>query len=200
MNETNYQLQLERELSEINKEKLPSLLLHCCCAPCSSYVLEYLSPYFDITAFFYNPNIFPNAEYDLRLSELRRLINEVHPGVKLLEGTYDTDEFLKVSTGLESEQEGGARCKSCFNLRLNETAKKAKQGGYDYFTTTLSISPHKDAKIINSIGSELGEKYKVKFLPADFKKKGGYLKSIELCHKYNIYRQNYCGCIFSKDK
>lgn len=200
MNQTNYQLQLEKILNEVDKKKRPSLLLHCCCAPCSSYVLEYLSPYFDITALFYNPNIYPQDEYSLRLSELKRLINEVHPDVKLLNGAYDADEFLKASAGLEKEAEGGVRCKNCFNLRLEHTAKTAKQNGYDYFTTTLTISPHKDAKTINSIGSKLGEKYAVNFLTADFKKKGGYIRSIELCRKYNIYRQNYCGCIFSKEQ
>lgn len=200
MNETNYHLQLEKLLSEIDKGKRPSLLLHCCCAPCSSYVLEYLSPYFDITAFFYNPNIYPKDEYELRLGELKRLLYEVYPNVKLLEGAYDKDEFSKASIGLHQEIEGGVRCKNCFNLRLDRAVLTAYQGGYDYFTTTLSISPHKDAKTINSIGKELSEKYGVNFLLSDFKKKGGYLRSIELCRKYNIYRQNYCGCIFSKEQ
>ncbi|MEZ4357362.1 MAG: epoxyqueuosine reductase QueH [Eubacteriales bacterium] len=198
MNEINHQLQLENILNEIKKGSRPSLLLHCCCAPCASYVLEYLSPYFDITAFFYNPNIHPKEEYDLRLNELKRLIDKVHPNVRLVIGEYDKEEFLKAASGLEKEEEGGVRCKNCFNLRLDKTAKTAKQSGYDYFTTTLTISPHKDVKAINDIGTMLSEKFKVNFLPADFKKKGGFIRSIKLCREYGIYRQNYCGCAFSK--
>ena len=183
MNKRNYQKELDKLIERNQKEgKTPRLFLHACCAPCSSYVMEYLSQYFEITIFFYNPNIAPVEEYSHRVAEIRRLIREmefVHP-VTLVEGRYDPKEFYEMAKGLE------------------EAAKLAKEGGYDYFTTTLSISPLKNAQKINEIGEELAEIYKVPHLTSDFKKKNGYKRSIELSHEHALYRQNYCGCVFSK--
>ena len=180
MNKRNYQKELDKLIERNQKEgKTPRLFLHACCAPCSSYVMEYLSQYFEITIFFYNPNIAPLEEYSHRVAEIRRLIGEmefVHP-VTLMEGRYDPKEFYEMAKGL---------------------AKLAKEGGYDYFTTTLSISPLKNAQKINEIGEELAEIYKVPHLTSDFKKKNGYKRSIELSHEHALYRQNYCGCVFSK--
>lgn len=201
MNIRNYQKELDRLIGQIQKEnKVPSLFLHSCCAPCSSYVLEYLSKYFDITVFYYNPNIYPEEEYRKRVQEITRLVNSMefeHP-VKLIEGRYDPQEFFRMATGLEDIPEGGERCFRCYRQRMEEAAKLAKEGGYDYFTTTLSISPLKNAARINEIGEELAEIYHVTHLPSDFKKKNGYKRSIELSHEYDLYRQNYCGCIYSR--
>ena len=197
----NYQIIIDKTLKDITSEGLtPSLLLHACCAPCSSYVLEYLNEYFDITVFFYNPNITERAEYEKRSEEIRRLISELPQKnrVKLLYGKYDTESFFDLSKGLEDIPEGGERCFKCYWLRLTETAEAAKSGGFDYFTTTLSISPHKNAQVLNSIGAELAEKYGVSYLFSDFKKKNGYKRSCELSEIYGLYRQNYCGCVFSK--
>jgi predicted adenine nucleotide alpha hydrolase (AANH) superfamily ATPase len=197
----NYQKVLEKELARIhNFERRPRLLLHVCCAPCSSYVLEYLSQHFDITAYFYNPNISPKSEYDYRAQELMRLTQEMPltPPVTCHIGEYAPGAFTDITKGLEDEPEGGARCTACYRLRLEETAKIAAAEGYDYFTTTLSISPLKNADKINEIGRELQQKYKVKHLPSDFKKRGGYLRSIVLSKEYGLYRQDYCGCVFSK--
>lgn len=200
MNKQNYQKILENEIAKLNGEH-KKLLLHVCCAPCSSYCLEYLSQYFDITVYFYNPNISPKSEYDFRDSELKRLAKEMQlDNIKIVTEDYNADEFFSVAHGLETEPEGGKRCEKCFALRLSKSAEFAKQNGFDYFTTTLSISPLKNADLLNSIGSELAKKYSVPYLFSDFKKKGGYLRSIELSKQYNLYRQNYCGCIFSKNQ
>lgn len=182
--------------------KVPTLLLHACCAPCSSYVLEYLSQYFRIYILYYNPNISPSSEYEYRLNEEKRLISEmnfINP-VEIVECTYNPDEFFAKVKGLEKEPEGGARCEVCFELRLRESARFCKDSGCDYFATTLTISPLKNAPLINEIGEKIAEEYGVKYLPSDFKKKNGYKRSIELSKEYNLYRQNYCGCIFSKQQ
>ena len=201
MNIRNYQKELDRLIGQIQKEnKVPSLFLHSCCAPCSSYVLEYLSKYFDITVFYYNPNIYPEEEYRKRVQEITRLVNSMefeHP-VKLIEGRYDPQEFFKMAKGLEDIPEGGERCFRCYRQRMEEAAKLAKEGGYDYFTTTLTISPLKNAAWLNELGQKAGELAGVRFLPSDFKKKGGYQRSIQLSKEYNLYRQNFCGCVFSK--
>ena len=197
----NYQKELEMLLVDLEKaEKLPRLLLHSCCAPCSSYCLEYLSKYFSITIFYYNPNIFPEEEYRKRVEEMRRLIDEMQleNPVDFMEGEYRPQDFFDMAKGLEKVPEGGERCFKCYRMRMEETAKLAQQGGYDYFTTTLSISPLKNAAKINEIGEELGEIYKVEHLPSDFKKKNGYKRSIELSAEHNLYRQNYCGCVYSR--
>ena len=192
---------LDATLADIaGRKDRPRLLLHSCCAPCSSYCLEYLSEYFEIEDFYYNPNISPGEEYRYRVSELDRLIGEMdlkNP-VTLIEGRYDPQDFFEAVKGYEDEPERGARCGICFKLRLEEAARMAADRGADYFTTTLSISPLKDAELLNRIGGEMAEKYGVPYLYSDFKKKGGYLRSIELSKEYNLYRQNYCGCIFSK--
>ena len=201
MNKRNYQRELDQLLEHTQKEeKVPCLLLHACCAPCSSYVLEYLAEYFHITVFFYNPNISLEEEYRKRVAEIRRLVAEMsftHP-VHIMEGTYDPQIFYEMARGLERVPEGGERCFKCYRLRMEEAAKLAKEGNYDYFTTTLSISPLKNAQKINEIGEELAEIYKVPHLTSDFKKKNGYKRSIELSHEHDLYRQNYCGCVFSK--
>ncbi|SFA69631.1 hypothetical protein SAMN05216249_10179 [Acetitomaculum ruminis DSM 5522] len=201
MENRNYQKELDK-IIEINQKegKIPSLLLHSCCAPCSSYCLEYLNPYFKIKDFFYNPNISPKEEYEKRVRELKRLTNEMplkNP-VEIIEGKYDPDSFFTMAKGMENLPEKGARCYKCYELRLRESAKMAARLKTDYFTTTLSISPHKNAKWLNEIGEELAKQYGVKYLPSDFKKKNGYKRSIELSKEYNLYRQDYCGCIFSK--
>lgn len=196
----NYQLMLDKEIEDILRSgEKKTLLLHSCCAPCSSYVLEYLSSYFDITVFYYNPNITSEKEYRYRTDEVKRLIDEMKlkDSVKFTEGKYDTDSFFDMAKGHEDEPEGGERCFKCYRLRLREAAEYAKKNGFDYFTTTLSISPYKNAEKLNSIGNELGEEYGVKYLFSDFKKKNGYKRSIELSEKYGLYRQDYCGCIYS---
>lgn len=197
----NYQIKLDKELEKIQSEgKVPSLFLHSCCAPCSSYVLEYLSDFFEITLFFYNPNISPKSEFDKRISELKRLVNELpHKNkITVTVGNYDSDRFFEMSKGLEDMPEGGERCFRCYRLRLRETAEYAKKGGFDYFTTTLSISPHKNAAKLNEIGMELSDEFGISYLYSDFKKRGGYKRSCELSEIYRLYRQNYCGCVFSK--
>ena len=197
----NYQKELDKLLIKLKKEeRVPTLLLHCCCAPCSSYVLEYLSEYFKITVFFYNPNIDPESEYTKRILELQRLIasmNLKHP-VSFIAGQYDSERFYEMAKGLETVKEGGERCFKCYELRLREAAEIAKEGEFEYFTKTLSISPHKNAQKLNEIGQRLGEEYGVEYLLSDFKKKNGYKRSIELSEEYGLYRQNYCGCVFSK--
>lgn len=177
------------------------LLIHSCCAPCSSYCLEKISPYFKVDVFYYNPNITSEEEYSKRLLEQINFVKKVYDNkISVISGNYDPNEFLQAVRGLENEVEGGKRCKICYRLRLEETAKMAKELGYDYFTTTLSVSPYKNANWLNEIGEELSSKYGVKYLYADFKKGGGYLKSIELSKEYGLYRQDYCGCDFSKRK
>ena len=200
MEKINYAKLLDDELEIISKlPERPQLLLHCCCAPCSSAVLERIARYFKITALFYNPNIFPESEFMRRNGELQRLLGipELIDGAELVTPEYDHDEFLDAVRGLEDEREGGVRCERCFRLRMEEAATAALGREADYFTTTLSISPHKDARLINRIGAELAEKYGVKYLFADFKKRDGYRRSIELCRLYGVYRQNYCGCEFN---
>ncbi len=201
MNKINYSKETEKIIEKNKREqKLPSLLLHACCAPCSSACLEYLNKYFDITVYYYNPNISPESEFKKRFSELKRLVNSMpfeHP-VKLIDGEYNYGEFLDTVEGMELLPEGGERCFACYRLRLEKTAAYASAEGFDYFCTTLSISPLKNAQKINEIGFELAEKYGVKWLPSDFKKKEGYKRSIELSAQYDLYRQNFCGCAFSK--
>ncbi len=199
----NYQKELDN-IIETNRKAgiVPTLLLHACCAPCSSYCLEYLSQFFRITVFFYNPNIYPEKEYAYRVSEIRRLISESEyvNEVSLIEGEFKPDEFYSAVKGLEKVKEGGERCFSCYELRLRKTAELCKEIGFDYFTTTLTISPLKNAEKINEIGEKLAEEYGIKHLPSDFKKKNGYKRSIELSREHNLYRQNYCGCVFSVRK
>ncbi len=203
MNRRNYQKELDSILEGLARDgRVPRLLLHSCCAPCSSYVLEYLSRYFYITVLYYNPNIFPPSEYALRVREQESLISRmdfVYP-VAFLEGSYRPETFYEAVKGLEGEPEGGKRCEKCYELRLLEAAKEAKAGDYDYFTTTLTISPLKSADKLNEIGRRLGTEYGVAYLPSDFKKKNGYKRSIELSKEYNLYRQDYCGCVFSVNR
>lgn len=197
----NYQIILDKKLDEItHKGECPSLFLHACCAPCSSYTLEYLSGYFNITLFYYNPNISPKTEMKKRYDELQKLISAMplkNP-VKLVIGKYDSENFFEMAKGMEDMKEGGERCFKCYEMRLRETAQTAKKLGFDYFTTTLSISPHKNAQKLNEIGKQLSEEYGISYLYSDFKKRGGYKRSCELSELYGLYRQNYCGCVFSK--
>ena len=201
MNKINYQRELEKIIEKnVKEQKVPTLLLHSCCAPCSSWCLEYLSQYFQITDLYYNPNITEEDEYRHREEELRRLIEEqphLHP-VTFLAGTYEPDKFWEISRGLELCPEGGERCFKCYELRIREAAKYARQGGFDYFTTTLTISPLKNAQKLNEIGYQVAEETGTAWLPSDFKKKGGFLRSTQLSQEYGLYRQNYCGCVFSK--
>ena len=190
---------MEKEIEKINKNGLkPSLLLHSCCAPCSSYVLKLLSEIFDITVFYFNPNIFPEEEFGIRKREQKRLVEEMSNNISFAEGRYNPHEFFSAVKGYENTGEGGVRCSICFRLRLAETAKYAAENDFDYFTTTLSISPLKNASLLNEIGEEEGKKRGVKYLFSDFKKKNGYKESIVLSKEYNLYRQDYCGCVFSK--
>lgn len=201
----NYQIKLDKILQEITTGveqggEIPALLLHSCCAPCSSYVLEYLSNYFRITIFYYNPNICEESEYQKRVAEQKRLIGElpVKNPVAFLEGAYNPQDFFDAVKGLEQLGERSARCYACYRLRLEQAARMAGQKGFDYFTTTLSISPYKNADWLNEIGEGLQKEYGVKYLYADFKKKNGYKRSIELSEQYHLYRQDFCGCSFSK--
>ncbi len=196
-----YQKELDRILKRLALEgQTPGLLLHSCCAPCSSYVLEYLSDYFEITVFYYNPNIAPESEYVKRLQEQQRLIQELparYP-VHFAAGDYDSGKFYEMAKGLEKEKEGGERCLRCYEMRLRKTAGLAKKEGFGFFATTLSISPLKNAAKINEIGLRLGEEYGVDYLVSDFKKKDGYKRSIELSKQYGLYRQDFCGCVYSR--
>ncbi len=203
MNKINYQLELDRIINKIEGENTTkSLLLHSCCAPCSSYVLAYLNKYFNITVFYYNPNITNKEEYLKRKQEQIRLISELPAinKINILDADYNPEKFFEISKGLENCREGGERCFKCYKLRLEATAKAAKENSFNYFCTTLTISPLKNAQKINEIGQMLGDEYQISFLPSDFKKKEGFKKSIELSSQYNLYRQNYCGCIYSKPK
>lgn len=196
----NYQKRLDAIVENMTVKK--RLLLHSCCAPCSSYVLEYLQQYFDIWAYYYNPNITEQEEYEKRIRELSRMAGEMDReyawGIHVLEGDYEPERYLEAVKGLEHCEEGGERCRKCFELRLSKSAEYAAANGFDYFTTTLTISPLKNASMLNEIGEEMGARYGISFLPSDFKKKGGYQRSIELSKKYGLYRQDYCGCVFSK--
>ncbi len=211
----NFQKELEALLQRAGqavKERgvIPRLLLHSCCAPCSSYVLEYLSGFFSITVFYYNPNIGPREEYEKRAKEQERLIRvfseKVQSGgegqhlypISFIKGAYEPEAFYEAAKGLEKVPEGGERCFRCYELRLRQTAELAKAGGYEYFCTTLSISPLKKADILMEIGERLSKEYGVLYLPSDFKKKNGYKRSVELSAEFGLYRQNYCGCVFSK--
>ena len=199
MQKINYQRELDKLVASL--DSTPRLLLHSCCAPCSSYCLEYLSQYFEITVLYYDPNIYPEEEFKKRAEEVRRLISEMkfkNP-VALVVDDYDPDEFFNAVKGLENAPEGGERCFICYRLRLERAARYASEHGFDYFCSTLSISPLKNAQKLNEIGAELSEIYKVPNLPNDFKKKGGYLRSIELSREYDLYRQNYCGCVYSQN-
>ena len=197
----NYQRILDKTIEQLGKEgKVPSLLLHSCCAPCSSYVLEYLSEYFKITVLYYNPNISPKEEYEARVREQKRLIGEMdftYP-VSFLEGNYVPEDFYEMAKGHENDKEGGERCFLCYEMRLREAAEAAKMGNFDYFTTTLSISPLKNAQKLNEIGIRLAKEYGIAYLMSDFKKKNGYKRSVELSAEHHLYRQDYCGCVFSK--
>ncbi len=199
----NYQKKLEAVLNKLEEQQqVPKLLLHSCCAPCSTYVIEYLSKYFYVTVFYYNPNIDEQEEYMKRSKEQKRLIEEMpttYP-VQFLEGPYEVEEYTKRAQPLREEKEGGARCTMCYSLRLSKTAEYAKRGDFDYFTTTLSISPLKDATRLNEIGERLGQKWGIPYLLSDFKKKEGYKRSTLLSETYGLYRQNYCGCSYSKSE
>lgn len=201
MNKENYQKILEHTIeTNQQKNKIPTLFLHSCCAPCSSYVLEYLSQYFYITVFYYNPNIYPDEEYDKRVKEQQEFIRRFPAKyrIQFVEGAFEKERFYETVKGYEQIKEGGERCFRCYELRLREAAKYAKERNMDYFTTTLSISPLKNAQKLNEIGKQLSEEYKVEYLYSDFKKKNGYKRSVELSNEYGMYRQDYCGCIFSK--
>lgn len=218
MNVINYQKELDKIIEKIQKEgRRPSLLLHSCCAPCSSYCMEYLTQYFDITVYYYNPNITDEEEYRLRVEEQQRLIREF-PGIKFEEGPYDPESFFDIAKGLEMVPEGGERCFRCYELRLKQAVDAAKLGGYDYVTTTLTISPLKNSKKLNEIGERLLQRAdnercgaveesvqfvsetRLTWLPSDFKKRNGYKRSVELSAQYDLYRQNYCGCVYSKEE
>ncbi len=201
MNKINYQSVLDNTIKKITSEnRVPKLIIHSCCAPCSSYVLEYLSRYFKITVLYYNPNIFPKEEYEYRISEQERLIDSMQfvNDVKLIASGYTPEDFYSAVKGNENEPEGGKRCRLCFNVRLRYTAALAKKMNFDYFTTTLSISPLKNAEVLNKLGAEIGKEYGVEYLQSDFKKRNGYKRSVELSKEYELYRQDYCGCIYSK--
>ena len=203
MNQINYQKVLEETIqANQEKKKVPTLLLHSCCAPCSSYCLEYLSNLFEITVFYYNPNIYPEEEYEKRTMEQKLLIEKmptIHK-VSYLQGPYDKERFYEIAKGYENCREGGERCFLCYEMRLRKTAELAKSLGMDYFTTTLSISPLKNAAKLNEIGGKLAKEYDIPYLYSDFKKKNGYKRSVELSAQYGMYRQYYCGCVFSKNE
>ena len=200
MNLRNYQKELDQELDRIRESgQIPKLMLHSCCAPCSSYVLEYLSDYFEITVFYYNPNIYPAEEYRFRANEQKAFVTRIphrHP-IHVEEGPYDTDSFYAMAKGMERLPEGGRRCYQCYEMRLRKTAEAARLDGCRYFTTTLSISPMKRAQWLNEIGERVGAESGVTYLVSDFKKRNGYLRSVQLSKEYQMYRQNYCGCVYS---
>lgn len=201
MNKINYQIELNKIIDNLQKEnRVPTLLLHSCCAPCSSYCLSYLANYFKITIFYYNPNISPAEEYQKRVEEQKRLISElpVKNKVSFAEGKYEPEKFFEMAKGLQNIPEGGERCFKCYEMRQRAAAVYAAENGFEFFTTTLSISPHKNAAKLNEIGLKLEKEYGIRYLVSDFKKKGGYLKSIEYSRQYDLYRQNYCGCVYSK--
>ena len=211
----NYQKELDKIIEKLGAAAgcVPTLFLHSCCAPCSSYVLEYLRQYFRITVFYYNPNITEDAEYRKRVAEQKRLITAYNKEltktveneqcgylIQVIEGDYEPQCFYEIAKGLEQCPEGGERCFACYELRLRETAKRAQAGSFDYFTTTLSISPLKNAVKLNEIGERLAREYDIPWLPSDFKKRDGYKRSIELSKEYGLYRQDYCGCVYSRSE
>ena len=201
-NKRNYQKELDRLIDEIPAGSVPALMLHSCCAPCSSYCLEYLCKFFSITVFYYNPNISSSEEYKRRVAEQKRLIEAYNSEgrghrISIIEGDYHPEKFFEISKGLEYCKEGGERCFKCFDMRLKATAMEADKGGFEYFATTLTVSPHKNAQLINEIGLRLGAELGVNYLVSDFKKREGYKRSIELCREYCVYRQSYCGCEYS---
>jgi len=201
MNKVNYHQKMMEMIEQHCREgKAPRLLLHSCCAPCSSYCLELLSQYFEVTVFYYNPNIYPPEEYTMRVAEQDRFVQEFPAKHKIsfVEGSYDTEKFYAMAKGMESINEGGERCFACYELRLRESAEYAKEHGFDFFTTTLSISPLKNADKLNEIGAKLEAEYGVNYLYSDFKKKNGYKRSTEISNEYDMYRQYYCGCVYSK--
>lgn len=199
MNKANYDAEMEKIISDFKEtDKKPALLLHACCAPCSSACLERIKDFFDVTVYYYNPNIDSEEEYYKRANEQKRLCAELN--VKVIIEEYRSDEFYSAVRGLENEPEGGKRCEKCFYLRLKKTAERAKEKGFDYFTTTLTLSPLKNAELLNETGEKAAAETGVGFLPSDFKKRGGYKRSIELSREYGLYRQNYCGCVFSKQR
>lgn len=200
MQKRNYQKEMEGVIASLSRDAAPGLLLHSCCAPCSSSVLETLAAHFSVTLFYYNPNIFPEEEYQKRVQEQKRLIAAiplVHP-VSFWAGEYDPDRFFASVRGLEKEPEGGKRCEVCFRLRLQRAAQAAAEKQFSFFTTTLTVSPLKNAPLLNAIGEEMGKTYGVQWLPCDFKKKEGYKRSVALSKEYDLYRQDYCGCVFSQ--
>lgn len=200
MNKINYQKELDKLIAKFTEEgRVPSLLLHSCCAPCSSYCIEYLSQYFHVTVFYYNPNIYPDDEYYHRVMEQQRFINEFPTKyqVDFIEGDYDKSSFYDIAKGLEKEPEKGKRCHKCYDLRLRRTATVAKEKMFDFFSTTLTISPMKDSQVLNEIGEAIGKELGVNWLYSDFKKKEGYKRSTEISKEYDMYRQDYCGCVYS---
>ena len=200
MNKINYQKELDKLIAKFTEEgRVPSLLLHSCCAPCSSYCIEYLSQYFHVTVFYYNPNIYPDDEYYHRVMEQQRFINEFptkYP-VDFIEGDYDKSSFYDIAKGLEKEPEKGKRCHKCYELRLRRTATVAKEKMFDFFSTTLTISPMKDSQVLNEIGASIGKELGIDWLYSDFKKREGYKRSTEISKEYDMYRQDYCGCVYS---
>ncbi|MBQ8489375.1 MAG: epoxyqueuosine reductase QueH [Pseudobutyrivibrio sp.] len=200
MNKINYQKELDKLIIKFTEEgQVPSLLLHSCCAPCSSYCIEYLSQFFYVTVFYYNPNIYPDEEYYHRVKEQQRFIKEFptkYP-VKFIEGDYDKSSFYEIAKGLEKEPEKGKRCHRCYDLRLRRTAEVAKEKGFDFFSTTLTISPMKDSQVLNEIGDSIGKELGINWLYSDFKKREGYKRSTEISKEYDMYRQDYCGCVYS---
>lgn len=197
----NYQKVLDETLQEIEKQNIkPKLLLHACCAPCSSYVVEYLSKYFDITIYYYNPNIYPENEYNRRMNELVTFLKKIELKINFIEEKYIPEEYYNTIKGYENLEEKSERCYKCYELRMEKACKYAKENNFDYFTTTLSISPYKNSIWINEIGEKLSNKYNIKYLYSDFKKKNGYKRSLELSKIYNLYRQDYCGCVYSFNK
>ncbi|MDE6189799.1 MAG: epoxyqueuosine reductase QueH [Clostridia bacterium] len=193
----NYQKELEGIIASLNGEK-KSLLMHACCAPCSSYCLEYLKDYFNITLFFYNPNITDEQEFNTRLAELQRLVDEMNLNIDVVCPPYNPQEFLGKTQGMENCVEGGERCSVCYGLRLAKACEYAESRGFDYYCSTLSISPYKNCDKLNTIGEALAKDKKVKHLPNDFKKRGGYARSVELSKEYKLYRQSFCGCLYSQ--
>lgn len=197
---TNYNIVMNELINSIKEGEKPNILLHSCCAPCSTEVISRLTPYFNITILYYNPNIEPKAEYEKRKKEQIKFINECSAQNKLdfMDCDYDNEAFLEIAKGLETEPEGGSRCHRCYELRMKKTAQLAKENGYDYFGTTLTVSPYKNSQVINQIGENISKLYDIKYLYSDFKKENGYKKSVEYSRQYNLYRQNFCGCHFSR--